>query len=74
MSESLINEVSHARKGHHSAASRITQVFSQKRSKHEIGQSYHEVVIGRIFRLRDRGTTVKNEVKAGVVHFVSVAL
>jgi hypothetical protein len=73
MSASLINEVSHARKGQHSTKSRITQFFSQKRSKNEIGQTYPEVVIGRIFRLRERETTIKNEVKAGIVHFVSVA-
>ena len=46
--------------------------FSNDRNQAEEGQPYLSVVLGRIFRLRERRTTVSDEVKAGCVHFVSV--
>lgn len=51
----------------------ISGYFSSERSQNELGMSYVEVVLGRIFRLRERGVTIKDELKAGVVHFVSIA-
>lgn len=46
--------------------------FSSNRNQAEEGQPYLSVVLGRIFRLRERRTTVADEVQAGFVHFVSV--
>jgi hypothetical protein len=51
----------------------LARYFSSERDKYEIGKPYVSVVLGRIFKLRERETTVQEEVKAGLVHFVSVA-
>jgi hypothetical protein len=77
MSAGLINDVGHAvqnRRMHSTGRlGVVSRYFTDKRNKYEEGKSYYEVVISRIFRIRERETTIQNEIKAGCVHFVSVA-
>lgn len=61
-----------SRYGSVSRARMISSYFSHERNQSEIGQPYLSMVICRIFRLRERHTTISDEVKAGFVHFVSV--
>lgn len=68
-----MNERRHSsRYGSVSRARMISAYFSSERNEAELGQPYAAVVIGRVFRLRERNTTIADEVKAGCVHFVSV--
>ena len=73
MSSNLVQAQHRSSYGSLSRASMISEYFRQERSENEPEASYVVLVLNRIFRLRERNTTIAAELQAGVVHFVSVA-
>lgn len=70
----LVNSTGHrSRYGSISHADMISTILSEERNPNERDKTYVEVVMERLFRLKERETTITDEVKAGCVHFVSIA-